>query len=161
VNEKTPGKEKMKVALKKLLPVVTPGQFGDPVTGTTSYKVCLYDAANQLKGTYTVARAGQICGDLSCWLIVPGKGYKYGDGLLAADGIQKIRLSGGDAGKGKVLVSGKNAASTLPTGVAASLQNQTSATVQVLTSDASCFGVNLSVVKKADGLRFSAVGVTP
>jgi hypothetical protein len=53
---------------------------------------------------------------------------------------------------------GKNSASTLPTGVAAALQDETSATVQVLTSDASCFGVSLTQVKKADGALFKALG---
>jgi hypothetical protein len=158
VNEKTAGKEKLKVLLKNLQTVVTPSQFGDPVTGSTSYKVCIYDAANQLSGEYIVARAGDICGELSCWSMVSDKGYKYSDKSTATDGIQKITLYGGDAGKGKVKVVGKNNASTMPTGIAASLQNEISGTVQVLTSDASCFGVSLTQVKKADGTVFSAVG---
>ena len=45
-----------------------------------------------------------------------------------------------------------------PSGIAAALQNQTSATVQVLSSNASCFGVALTEVKKADGVTFSATG---
>jgi hypothetical protein len=157
VNEKSVGKEKLKVALTKLEPVVTPSQFGDPVSGSTRYNVCIYDSANQLRGQYTVARAGDTCGDRACWSVVSEKGYKYTDKSLAADGILKIALYGGDAGKGKVKFTGKNTALTMPTGVAASLQNQTSATVQVVTSDASCFGVGLVRVKKADGLVFSAV----
>ncbi len=53
---------------------------------------------------------------------------------------------------------GKNKASTMPTGTAAALLNETSATVQVLSSDASCFGMTLPQVKKADGSLFKAVG---
>src|SRR5262249_23280656 len=64
--------------------------------------------------------------------------------------------SGGPSGKGKVKVIGKNATGHLPLGVAALLQNQSSATVQVLTSDAACFGVGLTQVKKADGTVFKA-----
>ena len=157
VNEKKPGKEKLKVSLTKLVPVVSQSQFGDPVTGSTAYKVCIY-AANQLKAEYTVARAGQTCGDAPCWSAVSGKGYKYSDKSTAADGILKMKLNGGDAGKGKVKVIGKNTTGNLPTGIAALLQSQTSATVQVLTSDAACFGVALTQVKKADGTVFSAVG---
>jgi hypothetical protein len=52
---------------------------------------------------------------------------------------------------------GSNSGSTLPTGVAAALQNQASATVQLVSSDASCFGVSLTQVKKADGAVFKAV----
>jgi hypothetical protein len=158
VDEKKAGKEKLKVSLTKLQPMVTQSQFGDPVSGSTAYKVCIYDAANQLKGTYTIARADQMCGDALCWSAVSDKGYKYKDKSTAADGILNMKLNGGDAGKGKVKIKGKNTASHLPTGIAASLQNQTSATVQVLSSDASCFGVKLTQVKKADGTVFSAAG---
>lgn len=158
VNEQIPGKEKLKVSLKKLVPAVTPNQFGDPVAGNTAYKVCIYDAANQLTGEYTVARAGDTCGDAPCWKAVPDKGFKYTDKATASDGVLKIIGFGGAAGTGKVKVIGKNNASSLPLGVAAALQNEVSATVQVLTTDASCFGVNLTQVKKADGTIFSAVG---
>jgi hypothetical protein len=158
VNEKAAGKEKLKVALTGLQPTVAPNQFGDPVAGSTAYKVCVYGAANELSGEYTVERAGAMCGDAPCWSTVSGKGYKYRDKSTATDGILKINAFGGNPGKGKVVVVGKNKASTLPTGVAAALQNQTSATVQVLTSDAACFGATLTHVKRADGALFKAVG---
>jgi hypothetical protein len=158
VNEKKAGKEKLKLVLKKLQTTVAPGQFGNPVSGSTAYKVCIYDGADQLSGEYNVAQAGAICGDLSCWSTVSGKGYKYRDKSAATDGILKINLFGGDPGKGKVMFVGKNSASTMPTGIAAALQDETSATVQVLTSDASCFGVTLPQVKKADGALFKALG---
>jgi hypothetical protein len=159
VSEKSMGKEKMKVALKKLLPAVDPNQFGDPVTGSTAYKVCIYDAADQLAGEYTLAQAGESCDGKPCWSAVSGKGYKYKDKSTTTDGFLKMNLFGGDPGKGKVLVGAKNKTSTLPLGIAAALQNQTSATVQVLTSSgASCFGMNLPQVKKADGEQFKALG---
>jgi hypothetical protein len=158
VNEKTPGKQKLKVVLSKLEAALAPSDFGDPVTGTTGYKVCLYDGADRLAGEYTVARAGDLCGSLSCWSTLSDKGYKYTDKSSAADGIAKMRLTGGAPGKGKLQILGKNAASTLPTGVAGSLQDELRATVQVRTSDASCFGTRLGQVKKADGKVFSAVG---
>jgi hypothetical protein len=157
VNEKTSGKEKLKVKLTKLQSTVTQSQFGNPVSGSTEYRICIYDAADQLKASYTIARAGQTCGDGPCWSAISDKGYKYGDKSAAADGILKMKLIGGDPGKGKIKVIGKNTTGNLPTGVAALLQNQTGATVQVLTSDASCFGVALTQVKKADGTVFNAV----
>src|SRR5262249_40993512 len=61
------GEKKLRVAFSELQMAVAPAQFGDPVTGTTSYEVCIYDAADRLKGAYTVARAGDLCGRLSCW----------------------------------------------------------------------------------------------
>jgi hypothetical protein len=157
VSEKSVGKEKVKVALKNLQPLVTPSQFGDPVMGNTQYRVCIYDSANQLRGSYRVARAGETCGTKPCWSVVSGKGFKFGDKSGIADGITKIGLAGGDPGKGKVKFGGKNVDGNMPAGVAAALASQTSATAQVLTSDAACFTVPLTRVKKADGLSFSAV----
>jgi len=158
LSEKRSGKGTLKLSLSKLRTAVTASQFGNPVTGTTSYKVCLYDGANQLKGEYTVARAGDLCGRLSCWSTMPGKGFEYTDKSTGADGILKIKLSGGPLGRGNVQIIGKNTASTLPRGIAASLRSQSDATIQLLTSDASCFGTALTRVKKANGAIFSAVG---
>ena len=149
-------KAELKVSFSKLQAAVTPSQFGDPVTGTTSYEICIYDAADRLKGAYTVARAGYLCGRLSCWSTISGRGYRYRDESRAADGILAIKLSGGALGKGRVRIVGKNAVSSK--GIAASLRNETGATVQLLTSDASCFGTALSRVKRANGAMFSAVG---
>jgi hypothetical protein len=58
------------------------------------------------------------------------------------------------------VILGKNnpSAPSMPTDVAAALLNQTGATVQLLTNDASCFGMSLLQVKKADGKIFKALG---
>lgn len=158
VNEKVAGKEKLKVVLTKLQSAVSPSQFGDPVSGSTQYNICVYDAGDQLQGQYTVDRAGDTCSTgKPCFSTVPNKGYKYSDKATAADGILKMSLSGGDAFKGKVVVTGKNLGA-MPTGVALALQSQPSATVQVVVSDGGCFGATLPVVKKNDGSIFNAVG---
>ena len=159
VDEKTVGKQKLDVKLGKLQVAVTQGQFGDPVNGTTAaYAVCVYDAANQLKGEYSLARPGAMCGDKPCWKAVSDKGYAYKDKDATADGIVQAKLSGGDAGKGTVKVKAKNSSGNLPTGVAALLQNQTGATVQVLSSNGTCFSIGLTEIKKADGTVFQAIG---
>ena len=111
-----------------------------------------------------MARAGANCGSppSPCFSAVSTKGYKYRDKLTVADGVLKMVITGGDAGKGKVVVIGKNKSSkgltNLPTGTAPALQNSASATVQVVTSDALCFGSSVTQIKKADGAIFSAVG---
>jgi hypothetical protein len=159
VDEKKIGKEKLDVTLGKLQVAVAQGQLGDPVNGTTAYAVCVYDAADQLRGEYSLVRAGATCGDKPCWKAVSDKGYAYKDKGATADGIMLAKLSGGDAGKGKIKIKGKNASGHLPTGVvAALLQNPTGATVQVLSSDAACFSLGLTEVKKADGTVFKAAG---
>jgi hypothetical protein len=160
VDEKEVGKEKLNVTLNKLQVAVTQGQFGDPVSvNGTAYAVCLYDAADILRGQYSLVQAGATCGDKPCWKAVSDKGYMYKDKDATADGIVQAQLSGGDAGKGKIKFKGKNSSGNLPTGVVAGLmQNPSGATVQILSSDGTCFGTGLTVIKKADGTVFHATG---
>jgi hypothetical protein len=162
VSEKKAGKESVKASFKNLVSAVTQAQFGDPVDDGTSYALCIYTAGNALAGELSVARAGEVCEGKACWSKVSTKGYKYGDKAASADGVSKISLGGGDAGKGKISMSAKNNAAkgqnSLPTGIATALSGSASATVQLLTSDASCFEATLTDVKDADGTVFSAVG---
>jgi len=167
VNEKWSGKEKVQVVLGKLTSAVSQDQFGDPVMGTTRYHICIYDQADVLVRQMEIDRAGQSCGTPPrlCWKALSDQGYKYNDKDISADGIQKIIAKGGGVGRGKVIVSGRNNASkgqtSLPTGIATALLNNTKATVQVVTSDADCFEVTATDVKKADGLMFKALGGSP
>ena len=164
VKEKTPGSERLKVVLNRLTPAVAQSQFGDPLAGRTGYKVCIYDQNDVLVGEMVVDRVQDDCGTPPepCWKALSNRGYRYNDNETAADGVQRIITEGGDAGRGKVIVSGKNNPSkgqiSLPTGISAALLNNTQATVQVVTSDADCFGVTTDEVKKADGSLFKALG---
>ena len=157
VNEKTVGKEKLKISLTKFPAAVATDQLGDPVGGDTRYDICIYDSADELKAQFTVARAGDTCSGERCW-VTSSTGYKYGDTITSSDGIAKMLLIGGVPGKGKIVISGKNNSSSLPLGIASALQTSSYATVQVVTSDTDCFGMELPVVKKADGAVFNAVG---
>jgi hypothetical protein len=78
-----------------------------------------------------------------------------------SDGVVKIGVKGGPAGRGKVLVQASNDAkasrTALPTGIAASLEGSTTATLQLHASGAECFSAELTSVKKADGTRFKAI----
>lgn len=156
VSEKAAGKEKMKFQLIKLVPAVVQADFGAPVASDTSYALCVYNNANTLVGSYEVSRGGDTCDGDPCWSEFKDLGFAYKDKLLSADGVSKIQLAGGDAGKGKVKVLGKNKEATMPTGIAALLNGATSATAQFVTSDGECFGMALPTVKTADGLVFSA-----
>jgi hypothetical protein len=133
--------------------------FGNPATGATSYALCVYNGSNALVGTYVVDRAGEMCGADPCWKGVgkpPGiKGFKYKDKARDSDGIQLVLLKAGEDGKSKVVVKGQGA--NLPDGVAAALQDETSATIQLLGSDAPvCLSAALTTVKEADGVKFKA-----
>ena len=161
VNEKKVGMEKLKGTLKNLTVATTQASFGNPISGATRYTLCVYNQVNSLVAHMQVARAGQLCGDKPCWKVVSkGKGYQYADKTASADGITKISGKSGEPNKGKVDAKGQNNASkgqtSLPTGIAAALQANSQATVQILTSDASCFGATMTKVTKADGLQFKA-----
>ena len=128
--------------------------FGDPVGADTRVALCVYDGSDALVLDLRVDRAGELCGTKQkpCWKAQSTKGFAYKDSAGAADGVQKISEKAGTTGKGSVSVSGKNNAPKglmgLPTGAAAALQGETSATLQVLTSDGECFEAGLTTVRR-------------
>ena len=155
--EKVAGKEKL-VARFLSGPELTPPAFGDPLSGTTAYHLCVYDDAGALVDDLAVDRAGDDCAGKPCWKGI-GKpagssGFRYKDPGLTADGVLLMLLRAGDTGKSKLIVRQKG-----PTGIAAALDGATTATVQLRASDApapSCFGMETSVVTRNDGLIFKA-----
>ena len=109
-----PGKEKL---IAKLLhgPALAQTDLGNPLDaaqgGTgTAYALCVYAGTASLAGSVVVDRAGDVCAGKPCWKPIgkapndpsgPGKGYKYKDGSLAADGVLKLLYKGGDAGSSR------------------------------------------------------------
>ena len=92
------------------------GDFGDPVNGTTTYTLCVYDQAAGLsvfKMGVTVARGG-VCGTTLCWKAVSDKGWSYKNRSGSVDGITKAQLKGGAAGKPQVQVQAKGASLPMP-----------------------------------------------
>lgn len=160
VDERKPGKEKIKASLKNLSAATTQADFGDPVTGETDYALCIYDQGNQLAGQLLVDRAGEICGSKPCWKAASTKGYKYNDKNAAADGVHKLQSKSGSPGKGQIQVRAKNDVSKgkafLPGGIATALAGDSVSVVQLLSSDAQCFTATLSKVQSADIARFKA-----
>ncbi len=167
VKADVPGKEKLVAKLLKG-PALAQTDLGNPLdagqggTGTV-YSLCVYDDADALAGEALVDRAGDTCAGTPCWKSLgkapndpqgPGKGYKYKDGALAADGILKLLYKGGDAGKSKVTVIGKG--SGLPTGVAAALQSTAQVKVQVRSSDGLCLSIDLTDIAAQEPLFFKA-----
>jgi cysteine-rich repeat protein len=162
IQEKKAGKERLAAKLQGLASATAQTDFGDPLAGATRYDLCVYDPSGALVGSLGVDRAGDSCGPRArpCWKDKGGKGWSYKDALASAGGVRKLSATSGPAGKGKLqLQAGNDAAkgqSALPTGLAAALQGASSATLQVLTSDALCFEASFSAVRKADGVGFQA-----
>jgi hypothetical protein len=163
VKEAVPGKERLRLQLKKLVPTVAQAQFGDPVTGTTRFDVCFYDAARRLAGALPVDRGGATCGGAGtpCWKALGTTGYRYRDGAASADGVLAIVAKGGPK-RSRITVTARNQPSkewvSLPTGLAPALQGASAVTVQVTTSDGACVGGTMSGVKRADAGVFKAAG---
>lgn len=167
VKEDSPGSEKVIAKFAKG-PDMNQADLGNPIRppcGNTRYALCIYDGAGALKGMLDVDRAGHRCSANSelCWHSVAGelpngKGYGFKDTDAGSDGVTKLRLRSGSAGSAKVLLKAQNdtgAGQThLPTGIAAGLAGTTHATMQLVTSDAECFSVDLSDVRRADASIF-------
>lgn len=167
VKADVPGSEKLVAKLLKG-PALAQTDLGNPLdagqggTGTV-YSLCVYDDANALAGEALVDRAGDTCVGTPCWKSLgkapndpqgPGKGYKYKDGAVAADGILKLLYKGGAAGKSKVILVGKG--SGLPTGLAAALQSTAQLKVQVRSSDGLCLSIDLTDIAAQEPLFFKA-----
>jgi hypothetical protein len=93
-------------------PAIDPADLGDPL-GSTGYALCAYDGTGQ-RILSDGAPAGGTCGDgTPCWKAT-SKGFRYVDRELTPDGIQKLELKAGAAGKSKLTVKGKGGALGLP-----------------------------------------------
>jgi hypothetical protein len=102
----------------------TQADFGDP-TATADYTLCIYTG-----GVPAPVMEAQVPA-VANWSAISTKGYKYMDKSKTADGIMKIILKGGDAGKAKAMVLGKDAnlpiaPGLLPLDVSANITTQLS-----------------------------------
>lgn len=159
IDERKTGKEKLSLALAKLAGPIGAAELGDPVAGATRYGVCLYDGSGNLSGELQVSRAGESCGGKPCWKAKGAAGLLYKDGQAEASGVTKLSAKGGADQKGKLSVAARNKLSKNQTALpalAAGLAGETSARVQVTTSDAGCFDLELGSVKRAEADRFQA-----
>jgi hypothetical protein len=80
-------------------------ELGDP-TAATSYVACLYDGAGVRLITLR-APAGGVCGASPCWKAKGSKGFTYSDRERTPDGVRKLTLASGPAGKTKIALSAK------------------------------------------------------
>lgn len=118
--------------------------FGDPESGSTSYRLCLYDQTGGspvLKMGTTVANGG-TCGTKPCWKEVADIAWSYKDRLGSADGITRLLAKAGPAGKSKVLVKGKGSNLHFPAPVSPTevFDQDTSVIVQMHRNDvATCW----------------------
>jgi len=89
----------------------TKAEFGDPLTAD-DYELCMYDA-NGLVSSSRVPAGGVCAKGKPCWK-EQSKGYRYADKDRTPDGMDRLQLKEGVAGKAKVLVKGKGLRLDLP-----------------------------------------------
>jgi hypothetical protein len=86
--------------------------FGTPNTNT-GYLLCLYDAAGELLSAK--ALAGGTCGTRPCWKPSGQTGFTYTNKGGTPNGLTKVLLKAGVAGRGKLQVKGGGTNLPLPT----------------------------------------------
>lgn len=158
-----PSKSKLAWKWSKGASAVTQADFGDPVDGSSGYALCLYDetgGSQELVLEMAVEAAG-TCSGKPCWKAVSDKGWAYKSKLGNADGVTKVALKGGAAGKPMLQFAGKGASLDLPTPVsgAAYFAVDTAVTVQLHRDDDSRCWTNryeAASVKKNDAEQFKA-----
>jgi subtilisin family serine protease len=152
IKELVPGKEGLKAQLKGG-PSILQSAFGDPtIADGTGVHVCLFDQDGNLAAALSVERAGEECSPgKPCWTDKKGTSWQYKDKLGAADGVSQVMLAGGDAGKTQIQIKAANNAKKgiveFPVGMAPALMSASMVEMQIVTSDADCFSVEMSNFK--------------
>ena len=95
--------------------VATPA-FGDPLGGTGSYELCVFDGRPPMSRRLQVAARAdkaEACVAGPCWHIKGASGYLYRN-AGAPFGMRQLFLKGGEDGKAKVLAKGRGASLHMP-----------------------------------------------
>ena len=145
------------------IPALSQGDFGDPVNGGSSYRLCVYDetgGAPLFKMGATI-QAGGTCGTRACWKAQGTSGWTYWDKDGSSDGITKMVLKGGGAGRPLIKLRGKGSSLRLPAPLSGTefFDQDTAVILQLRsTTPANCWSSSFdgSSTKKNDGGQFKA-----
>ncbi len=133
-------------------PALVQSDFGDPLT-TASYALCIYDGS-ALKAELQVAASGTL------WSSKGTKGYQLKDPGGTNDGVTKVKLSGGAAGKSKLQMKGKGAGLPMPVPVSATqfFDNLSGVTAQLREVNGDCYETAFTPAQviKNDGTQLKA-----
>ena len=131
--------------------------FGDPLqSSSATYRVCLYDASGNAQPLLEAdVPPGGTCGTRPCWRATSSS-FSYRNGVGDPDGVVKLMLKAGVAGRAKVQATAKGVnlqAPALPLTLPVTAQ-------LVVTDDVSsrCWQTTFSAATVNDTSRLSAVG---
>lgn len=152
-------KNKLTWKWSKPATALTQIDFGAPTAGT-AYSVCLYDQSGGtpvFKLGATIA-AGGTCAGKPCWKAKSDQGWAYANKAGNADGIFKLSLKGGAAGKPKIQLTGKGVDLPLPQPVSTDryFDQDTEVIIQLHRNDLDrCWTSRFDApAKKNDGTQF-------
>jgi len=129
--------------------------FGDPVNGTTSYQLCVYDSVLSVPTPVMALMAppGGICAGKPCWA-AKKTGFLYKDKNLTNDGLMQLQFVAGADGKAKIVVKGKGVNLPVPAPAGPGLFAQDIVvTVQLVNSDGVCWEADFSAPAKKNDLK--------
>jgi parallel beta helix pectate lyase-like protein/di-heme oxidoreductase (putative peroxidase) len=131
--------------------------FEDPVSGSATMQVCLYDASGASQPLASMALLpGGTCGTKPCWTASGTSTFKYGNKAGTPNGLMKGQFKAGLAGKPKISASGKGVHLPLP-----SLPLTLPVTVQLLIDKgvtSQCWQTTYSVAATNTAAQFKAKG---
>jgi hypothetical protein len=132
-------------------------EFGDPLNAT-SYALCVYDAIGGVRSLVISAQApaGGLCAGRACWKAIGDKGFRYVDPVLTPDGVKKLQLRAGAAGRAKISASLEGPALTLPFQTNGKVLQQSPDVIVQLVNDAPagvCWEVRHSAPAKRNTLE--------
>jgi hypothetical protein len=136
--------------------------FKNPVSGTGTYRVCLYDGSVDpqplLEADVPAGGSpdGAMCGTRPCWKAQGTNAFTYRDRDGTPDGIVRMKLKAGAAGRAQVYVKGKGALLDLP-GLPLTLP----VTLQLLISDGlttECWQTTFTTSSVSGSVKFIARG---
>jgi hypothetical protein len=161
------GKEKI---LAKFLkgPALSSADFGNPVSGDTSYTMCVYNQFDQLFAEFITPPSGSICGKKPCYKKLGSKGYLYKDASTLWDGLKLLKVLGGEQEKSLILLKAQNNSgkgqSSLSYYEWGGIEGSTSVTMQLNRTEQSsggvaesCFTMVLDTVVRDKGGVFKAL----
>lgn len=114
---------KTKLLWKWTKGIAEPSDFGNPVSGTANFALCIYDDG-ALKLTPAVGEGG-TCNGKPCWRTAGSTGLVYSNRDGSADGITGVRMvAPASRGKAHIIVKAKGAAMPFPLAHASALTVQ-------------------------------------
>jgi hypothetical protein len=154
-NTGDPTKGSLKFKWQKGVAAVAQVDLGNPIT-THDSALCIYDETGGVPSL--VGRVGVPAN--AFWQDKDPKGYQLVDKTGTHDGVTKVQLKTGDAGKPSVSLQAKGANLTLPTPISGTeyFSQDTDVTVQLVSEAGICWSANFAVTgtTKNDGVQFKA-----